>query len=116
MRLIPALVLFCAIAIPAAGQDATRRIYVNALDKDGNAIEDLTAADFAVKEGGKDRIVMRAELALAKMQIAIIVDDNGTGLFRVAVARFIEALLGRAEFSISTVTGQTLKLVDFTTS
>jgi hypothetical protein len=49
------------------------------------------------------------------MQIAVIVDDNGTGLFRVGVARFIQSLLGRAEFSISTVTGQTMKLVDFTT-
>ena len=41
-------------------------------------------------------------------------DDNGTGLFRVAVARFIEALLGRAEFSIITVAGQPLKLTPFT--
>jgi len=115
MRLISALVLLCAMAVPAAAQDATRRIYVSVLDKDGKAVEDLTSADFAVKEGGKDRLIMRAELAQSKMQIAIIVDDNGTGLFRVAVARFIEALLGRAEFSISTVTGQTMKLVDYTT-
>jgi hypothetical protein len=50
------------------------------------------------------------------MQIAILVDDNGTGLFRVGVARFIETLLNRAEFSISTVTGQMLKLVDYTSN
>src|SRR5262249_13932946 len=92
-----------------------RRIYVSVLDKDGNAIEDMTAADFTVKEGGQTRNVVRVEPAITRMQIAILVDDNGTGLFRVAVARFIEALLGRAEFSISTVTGQTMRLVDYTT-
>jgi hypothetical protein len=48
------------------------------------------------------------------MQIAILVDDNGTGIIRYAIAKFIESLLGRAEFAISTVTGQTLKIVDYT--
>jgi VWFA-related protein len=100
-------------AVPA--QEATRKIYVSAIDRDGNTIQDLTAADIAVKEGGRPRSIVRVEPALAKMQIAIIVDDNGSGLFRVAVARFVESLLGRAEFSISTVTGQTMKLIDYTT-
>jgi VWFA-related protein len=115
MGIIRVLALLCAGAIAAAGQGQTRKLYVTALDDSGAAVTDLTAADFAVKEGGKPRLVARAEPAVAKMQIAILVDDNGTGLFRVAVARFIQSLLGRAEFSISTVTGQTMKLVDYTT-
>lgn len=116
MTAIRALLLLCALGTVAAdAQDASRRIYVNALDKDGNSVDDLVAADFAVKEGNQPRLIIRAEPTPVKMQIAVIVDDNGTGLFRVAVARFIESLLGRAEFSISTVAGQTLKLVDFTT-
>jgi len=49
------------------------------------------------------------------MTIAIVVDDNGTGIFRTGVARFIERLLGRAEFAISIVRGQPVKLVDYTT-
>jgi VWFA-related protein len=115
MTAIRALLVTAALASSLTGQDASRRIYVSALDKDGNTIEGLNAEDFAVKEGGKPRLILRAEPALTKMQIAILVDDNGTGLFRVAVARFIESLLGRAEFSVATVTGQTMKLVDFTT-
>jgi hypothetical protein len=115
MRPAIALVLACAMGVPAAAQEPTRHIYVNALDRNGVSIDDLTAADFVVKEGGRERHVIRAGPALSKMQIAVIVDDNGTGLFRVAVARFIESLIGRAEFSISTVTGQTMKLVDYTT-
>lgn len=116
MRVIPALLLAGAVAAASAtAQEQSRLVYVSALDKDGAPIDDLGTADFAVKDGGKEREVLRAGPALGKMQIAILVDDNGTGLFRVAVARFIEALLGRAEFSISMVTGQTMKLVDYTT-
>src|SRR5262245_49666959 len=115
MTAIRVLLLIAALVPAVPAQEPTRRIYVSALDKDGNAIEGMTAADFAVKEGSRVRSIVRAEPAVSRMQIAVLVDDNGTGLFRVAVARFIESLLGRAEFSISTVTGQTMKLVDYTT-
>jgi len=117
MKVLPAILLLGTIAAPAgaAQEITTRRVYASAVDKDGNVVTDLTPADLTVKDGGKPRNVLNVEPALAKMQIAILVDDNGTGLFRVAVARFIESLLGRAEFSISTVTGQTMKLVDYTT-
>lgn len=115
MSIIRVVVLLCAANLAAAGQTTTRRVYVSAVDGNGGAVGDLRADDFTVKEGGKARTIVRAEPASAKMQIAILVDDNGTGMFRVGVARFIEALLGRAEFSISTVNGQTMKLVDYTT-
>ncbi len=41
------------------------------------------------------------------LRIALVVDDNGTGIFRYGIAKFIERLQGRAEFAVSTVTGQT---------
>lgn len=115
MKPVRILVLLCAWVVTASAQGQTRRLYVTALDAAGIPVEGLVPDDFNVKEGGKVRNVVRVEPAVAKMQIAIIVDDNGSGLFRVAVARFIEPLLNRAEFSISTVTGQTLKLLDYTT-
>src|SRR4051794_38104216 len=115
MNTIRVLLLLCAAGVALPAQEQTRHVYVSALDGNGVPVEGLTADDFVIKEGGKSRSVLRVEPALAKMQIAILVDDNGTGLFRVGVARFIEALLGRAEFSISTVTGQTLKLLDYST-
>ena len=37
--------------------------------------------------------------AKALMQIALIVDDNGTGLFRAPLYRFVQRLQGKAEFS-----------------
>lgn len=100
--------------LATGSQPQTRRVYVSAHERSGAAIADLTAADLEVKEGGKTREIVSVKPASAPLQIAILVDDNGTGLFRVAVARFIEALLGRAEFSIITVAGQPLKLTPFT--
>jgi hypothetical protein len=104
-----------AVALLSAGaQEHTRRVYLTAQDRHGALVADLTAADITIKEGGKTRDVVSLKRATGPLQIAILVDDNGTGLFRVAVARFIETLLGRAEFSITTVAGQPLKLTPFT--
>jgi len=111
--IVPALLLVSLAGVSAAGQQPTRRVYVNARDGD-NFVTDLTAGDMSVKEGGKARSILRVEPAQAKMSIAIIVDDNGTGVFRVGVGKFIESLLGRAEFAVSVVRGQTVKLVDYT--
>jgi VWFA-related protein len=99
----------------ASGQQ-TRHVYVTAADGKGAPVTDLTAADFTVKEGGKLVEITKVGPATGLIQIAILVDDNGTGIFRYAVGKFIESLLGRAEFAISTVTGQMLRLVDYTTS
>lgn len=116
-RACVSLLLACLAAPAIAGaQPQARRVYVTAVDAKGAPVTDLTAADFVVKEGGKGVEIVKAGPAPGLIQMAILVDDNGTGIFRFAVGKFIEALLGRAEFSISTVTGQMLKLVDYTTS
>ena len=113
--MIRALAPFLLLALlPAGFQGLTRKVYVTAVDRNGAVVDDLTAADVEVKEGGKAREVLAFRPATGPMQIAVIVDDNGTGLFRVSVARFIEALLGKAEFSIITVAGQPRKLTPFT--
>ena len=97
-------------------EQQTRRVYVAAVDDKGGPVIDLTAADFTIKESGKTRDIARVVPATGMMQIAILVDDNGTGLFRYGIAKFIDALMGKAEFSISRVSPQTIKLVDYTTS
>jgi VWFA-related protein len=109
------IVVACLPALlGAAGLAQTRRVFITVVDAAGQPVPDLTAADLTVKEGGKERAIVRVVPATAPIQIALLVDDNGTGIFRYAVGRFIETLLGRAEFSISTVTGQMLRLVDYT--
>ena len=94
----------------------TRTVYVSVLDKSGVPVTDLAADDFVVKEGGKDRAITGASMTTVPLRIAVVIDDNGTGIFRYAVAKFIERLQGRAEFALSIVEGQHLKLVDYTTN
>ncbi|MGH9309365.1 MAG: hypothetical protein ACRD1U_08335 [Vicinamibacterales bacterium] len=95
---------------------AERTVYVTVTDKDGVPIKDLAAADFEIKEGGKVVRVTDASIARGSLQIALIVDDNGTGLFRSALARFVQRMDGHAVMSLSSVVGQTMKLVDYTES
>jgi VWFA-related protein len=97
-------------------QGRTNTVFVTALEENGAPVVDLVAADFTIKEDGKNRDVLTVELARVPMQIAIIVDDNGSGIFRSGLVSFVQLLQGRAEMSLSSVMGQTQKLVDYTAS
>src|SRR4051794_39026158 len=101
--------------VRAQVESPARTVYVTVTDKAGAAVPDLGPADFIVKIGGKPRQVVHVEPATAPLKIALIVDDNGTGIFRYGVGKFIEKLQGHAEFAISKVNGQTQKLVGYTT-
>ena len=83
-------------------------------DGKGVPVTDSTAADFNVKEGGRDHEVVKAGLATTPFHLALIVDDNGTGIFRVESLRFIRRLYGQGDFALTTVVGQPMKLVDYT--
>jgi hypothetical protein len=93
---------------------AARTVYVSVTDKNGTPVEDLTLADFEIKEGGKLVEIVEANIAKTPLQIALIVDDNGTGLFRSALARFVQRMEGHAAMGLRSVVGQTMKLVDYT--
>ena len=95
-------------------QGRTNTVFVTAMEENGAPVVDLVASDFTIKENGKDRDVLKVELARVPMQIAIIVDDNGTGIFRSGLVSFVQLLQGRAEMSLDSVVGQTQRLVDYT--
>ena len=92
----------------------TRTVFATVADRNGAPVPDLSPASFTVKVGGKERQVVQVQPAAAPLRIAVIVDDNGTGLFRYGLGKFMEKLQGRAEFSISKVEGQTRKIVGYT--
>lgn len=117
--------VFLSVSLSASGvpsdqaayrEGLTRTVYVSVVDKSGVPVTDLAAEDFVVKEGGKDRAVVEASMTAVPLRIALVVDDNGTGIFRYGIAKFIERLQGRAEFAVSTVAGQHLKLLDYTSN
>ena len=103
-------------ASPASPQGRTNTVFVTATEENGAPVVDLVADDFTIKEDGKDRDVLKVELARVPMQIAVIVDDNGSGIFRSGLVNFVQQLQGRAEMSLSSVMGQTHKLVEYTSN
>ncbi len=74
---------------------SVRTVYVTAVDRKEVPVGDLTAKEFILREGGDVREIIKIEPATAPLHIAIIVDDSGTGIFRVPVANFVNQLLGR---------------------
>ena len=91
----------------------TRTIFVSVTDKTGASVTDLQAADFDVKEGGKVCAITSAAPAEIPLRIALLVADQGTGAFQLGTARFMQKLLGHAEFALYSVVIQPEKLIDF---
>ena len=115
-----AIVLANASLVPAAGRtpsDAIRRtVYVTVTDGKGAAVNDLTAADFAVKEGGKARDIVTAEPAKGKMRTAVMIDERllGDGPTRNGVFEFLKRLQPVSEFALITVGLRNQTVVDYT--
>lgn len=116
-RILTLSVVFPAFALVLAAApraDVLRTVYFSAVDAKGAPVTDLTAADLAVKEGGKDRPIAEVKPATAPMQVFILVDDAGTGAFMNAVSQFIQATFGHAQYAISVLSPQAIKVADFT--
>ena len=96
-----------------AVQPRTRTVYVSATDKQGQAVTDLQAAEFELKVAGKTPDVASVEPAKLPLRIALLVADQGTGAFQLGIARFMQKLLGHAEFALISVIVQPEKLIDF---
>ena len=111
-----AVMLSCGVLssqAPAVSSSA-RTVYISVTDRNGVPVDTLLASDLEIREGGKLVTVQSAGRASEPMQIDLIVDDNGTGLFRASLARFVQRMEGRAIMALRSVVGQTMKLVEFT--
>lgn len=122
MKHLPKVLSFALAAVavsllgPAASArvSVTRTIFFSATDSKGAPVNDLTPTELTVKEGGKERPVATVQAAAGPMQIAMIIDDGGTGAFQQATLQFLNKLLDHAQFSIRLVNTQALRLVDYT--
>jgi hypothetical protein len=117
-RILTSSTVFLAFGLvltAAPRPDVLRTVYFSAVDAKGAPVTDLTEADLAVKEGGKERAIAGVKPATAPLQLYLLVDDGGTGGFQAGVAQFIQATFGRAVFSISVLSPQPIKVADFTT-
>jgi hypothetical protein len=110
-----AVMLSCGVASSQSpAPSLSRTVYISVTDRSGVPVDNLLASDLEIKEGGTLVTVESAGRAHEPMQIDVIVDDNGTGLFRASLARFVQRMEGRAAMALRSVVGQTMKLVEFT--
>jgi hypothetical protein len=111
-----AVMLSCGVlsSQTPAVSSPSRTVYISVTDRNGVPVDTLLASDLEIREGGKLATVQSAGRASEPMQIDLIVDDNGTGLFRASLARFVQRMEGRAIMALRSVVGQTMKLVEFT--
>ncbi|MEO8481220.1 MAG: hypothetical protein ABI634_03370 [Acidobacteriota bacterium] len=95
------------VASPAAQTAATRTIYVSVLDGKKAPVAGLTAADFALKEGGKARDLVKVEVATAPLHVALVIDDDDQGgrALKAGLSAFAKKMTGRAEIAIVTTRG-----------
>jgi hypothetical protein len=113
LLLLGIVVVTSAVAARSPRPSDSRTIYISALDRNGIAVTDLQAADFAVKVGNRPLDVVRAEPAQMPLRIAVLVSDGGVGGFQQALGQFMQKLLGRAEFSLVSVIVQPEVVVDY---
>ena len=112
--LMPIVVAVLTGDLAARTADVQRTVYISAVDSKGAAIADLTSADVTVKENGKDAAIASLTEATDPMDVAILVDDDGGGFFQAGVLQVLQTLGERAKFSITLLTPQAEKLLDYT--
>jgi hypothetical protein len=85
-------------------------------DGKGIAITDVTAADLVVKEGGKERAIVRAEPAPGRLRLALAVEERlvGDGHIRLGMFEFVKRVAKSADVSLITIGLGNRTLVDFT--
>jgi hypothetical protein len=97
----------------SAAQPSTHVVYVSASAKSGGPVADLQPSDIELKVNGKKQEVLSVRPATAPLRIALVDSDGGTGAFQLAIARFMQRLLGHAEFALTSVIRQPERIVDY---
>jgi VWFA-related protein len=114
----PAILAFVVLCLPsrAWAEPTSRAVYVTVVDDHGQPVTGLTAADFALKEGGKDREIASVEPARTKMHIAVMIEETLTpmGGVRNALGEFVKRMYQVAEISFIIVGQRNTTAVDYT--
>ena len=111
--------LAASILAPSARVEAAERtVYVTVVDGNGAAMTDLTAADLVVKEGGKEREIVKAGRASAKMRLTIAVEERlmADTSIRQAMFAFMKRVIDAAEVRLVTIGLRNNTAADYTSA
>ena len=117
-----AVVLLATAEQPVAAQARERVLYVNAFDPDTRKpVSGLGVRDFAVREDGIAREVLRVTPATSPMAIALLVDTtqaaaNAIPDIRTAVTSFLKSTTGLGPTAIIGYADRPTILTDYTTT
>jgi VWFA-related protein len=122
------LVLFACLAITSAAPTAQQRgaatktaqIYVSVVDDKGAAVPGLSVRDFAVREDGNSREVLKVEPATEPLDIMLVVDDSQAATayipyLRDGLTRFVDRMQGKAQIGLVTMGERPTSVVEYTT-
>jgi von Willebrand factor type A domain len=93
-----------------------RTVYVTVTDNQGAPVTDLTAAELVVKEGGKDREIVKAEPASGRMRLALAVEERivADTNIRIGIFEFVKKVSKAADISLILVGLSNRTVVDYT--
>jgi hypothetical protein len=117
-----AMSLALGLSVAAAGASSIapteRTVYVTVTDDKREPVPDLTAADFVVKEGGKEREIVKVERATAPLRLALAVEERLTAdtSVRMGLFEFMKRLSAAGEISLLTIGLRNTTIADYTTS
>jgi VWFA-related protein len=103
-----------------AQKPAQMAMYVSVLDKDGAPVPGLTARDFAVRENGVPREVLRvSQPATEPIDIALLIDNTAASSphvldIRKAVTAFVDAMHAKNSISLIAYADRPTIFVDYT--
>ena len=94
-----------------------RTVYVTVTDGQGSAVPDLGPDDFTLKEGGKEREVIKAQPATARMRLTVMAEERllGDGSVRLGLFEFMKRLQPTAETAFITIGLRNTTVVNYTT-
>jgi VWFA-related protein len=124
MRLVVTAFLGLLVTTSATGIERAsvtapieRTVYVTVTANDA-PVPDLSPADFVVKEGGKEREIVKAVPATTPMRLALAIEEQliADNNVRMAIFEFMKRTVERAQISLITIGLRNNVVVDFTSS
>ena len=118
MTLRATILAVSMLAPPAVIEAAERTVYVTVVDGNGAAVTDLTAADLVVKEGGKEREIVKAAPASAKMRLTLAVEERlmADTAVRQAMFAFMKRVIDKSEIRLVTIGLRNNTAADYTSA